>query len=96
MASPLVRVGGPGVALLCELVDRLTATRNEEAVRTTIDTWRDRVYAAGLDPDALFEAFKQAPAAVHATCDAVPSWANVNKRELVLVCVALYARGQEW
>ena len=80
---------------LCELVDGLTATRTEQAVRATIDTWRARVHAAGLNPDALLEIFKRAQSGVRPTHDAPPRWANASKREFVLVCISVYARGRE-
>ena len=82
-------------AFLCELVDGLTATRTEQAVRVTIDTWNDRVRAAGLDPDALLETFKQGASGVHPTHDAAQRWANANKREFVLVCISVYSRGRK-
>jgi hypothetical protein len=40
MSSQLASVDEVESALLCELVDGLTATRNEQAVRTADDTQR--------------------------------------------------------
>ena len=82
-------------ALLCELVDGLTATRSTEAVRTTIDTWKDRVQAAGVDPEEMLEVFKQGHSAVPPLRDAGQRWKDASKREFVLVCVAVYTRGCE-
>ena len=82
-------------AFLYDLVDALTATRTEQAVRATMDAWKDRVHAAGLEPDALLETFKRGPSSVHPTHVATERWANASKRELVLVCISLYARGRE-
>ena len=79
-------------ALLCELVDGLTATRTERAVVAMIDAWTNRVHTAGLDPGALLDTFKGAASAVHPTRDASRRWANASTRELVLVCVELYER----
>lgn len=94
MSSQLATLEEVQSAFLCELVDGLTATRNEQAVRTTIDAWTDRVQAAGLDPNEVLAAFKEAPAVVHPSGDESPRWANPNKREFVLACFALYSRGR--
>ena len=82
-------------SFLCELVDGLTTTRSAEAVRTTIETWKDRVQAAGVDPEEMLEAFKQGHCPVPPRRDAAQRWADASKREFVLVCVAVYTRGRE-
>ena len=43
------------------------ATRSAEAVRATIDTWKDRVQAAGVDPDEMLEVLKHGHSAVRTT-----------------------------
>jgi hypothetical protein len=86
----------PGVdaeqaALIGELVTGLTATRDEAALHRTVDRWKDRVRAGGLDPDALIDLFKCArPDPDGVAGDA--TWARADKREFVLVCIEVYGR----
>lgn len=94
MSSQLATLDDADSTFLCELVDGLTATRDEQAVRTTIDAWKDRVQAAGLDPDEVLAAFREAPSTAQPSGDDSQRWANPNKREFVLACVALYSRGR--
>lgn len=94
ISSELAIIEDVESSFLCELVDRLTATRSERAVRTTIATWKDRVQAAGLDPEGMLAAFSEAPCVVH-PCGEVPRWADASKREFVLVCIAVYARRRD-
>jgi hypothetical protein len=94
MLNELASVEQVESVFLCELVDRLTATRNEQAVRTTIDAWKDRVQGAGLDPDGVLTAFQAASRVVQPPRDKTQSWANANKREFVLACIAVYTRGR--
>ncbi|HEY4131506.1 MAG TPA: hypothetical protein VGM50_12885 [Gemmatimonadaceae bacterium] len=94
-SSQVVRIEEVESAFLCELVDGLTATRTEHAVRATIAAWKDRVYLAGLDPDALLDTFERVPRGVDPAHEASQRWANASKREFVLACVAVYARGRQ-
>jgi hypothetical protein len=85
------RVDTTQAILLSELVGGLTAVRNEAALRRTIDRWKIRVRDSGFDPDALIDLFK----GIRADRDEMSrdySWAQVDKRELVLVSIDVYTR----
>lgn len=81
-------------ALLCQLVDGLAATRNEEALRSTIDSWRTRVDAAGYDSGELLDLFERARRVPHRRWSDSHRWANADKREFILVCIDVYSRGR--
>lgn len=95
LPSQLATMAEVESTLLCELVDGLTATRTEQAVRATIDSWKNRVHAAGLDSDRVLAAFREARSVETPWCDDAQRWADPDKREFVLACVAVYVRGRE-
>jgi hypothetical protein len=94
MSSRLATVDEVESGFLCDLVDGLTATRSEHAVRVTIDAWKERVQAAGLDPDEALVAFRESPPVADLSRDDPQRWANPNKRGFVLACIALYSHGR--
>ena len=102
-AAPSPRVGRvttrgnvyerPAEQFIRELVNGLTATRSESAVRATIDEWKMRVQAADLDPGKILDAYRAAcrdPQPLHSESR---RWVDPDTREFVLVCIDLYSRG---
>jgi hypothetical protein len=77
---------------LFELVVGLTATRNEPSLRRTIDCWKARVRAGGLDPDALIDLVRRAYALDRENLSCDSSLIAADKREFVLVCLEVYVR----
>ncbi len=78
--------------LLSELVAGLTATRNETALCRTIDCWKARVRACGLDPDALIDLVRRECAPDRHNVLRDNTWIRADKREFALVCIEVYMR----
>ena len=79
-------------AFLGDLVAGLTATRDEPGLCRTIECWKARVRADGLDPDALIDLVRRecTPDPDTLRCDS--TCIRADKREFVLTCIDVYMR----